>query len=121
MPDLTRECRLDLADDQKDSPAELAFKYAVYQINQGNHVLRNHSLIYDIQYVPREDSFRTTKKVCGQIEHGIVALFGPSDHVLGSHLQSLCDALDIPLLEARLLSLSSSSLFFSSNIAHRVV
>ena len=40
-------------------------------------------------------------QVCSQIEHGILALFGPSDLLLGSHLQSLCDALDIPHLEAR--------------------
>ena len=26
-------------------------------------VLHNHTLVYDIQYVPQEDSFRTTKKV----------------------------------------------------------
>lgn len=41
------------------------------------------------------------KQVCSQIEHGILALFGPSDLLLGSHMQSLCDALDIPHLEAR--------------------
>lgn len=52
-----------LSEDQKDSPTELAFKYAVYRINKGREVLPNHTLVYDIQYVPREDSFRTTKKV----------------------------------------------------------
>lgn len=31
----------------------------------------------------------------------MLALFGPSDLLLGSHIQSLCDALDIPHLEAR--------------------
>jgi hypothetical protein len=40
-------------------------------------------------------------QVCSQIEHGILALFGPSDLLLGTHVQSLCDALDIPHLEAR--------------------
>lgn len=50
-------------EDQKDSPTELAFKYAVYKINRGHQVLRNHTITYDIQYVPRDDSFRTTKKV----------------------------------------------------------
>ena len=80
------------------------------------------SLVFDIQYVPREDSFRTTNKVlrqnfpnheilflkndlnalikydglnqvCQQVSYGIQALFGPSDLILGSHVQSLCDAL----------------------------
>ena len=34
--------------------------------------------------------------------YGIQALFGPNDFILGSHVQSLCDALDIPHLEARI-------------------
>ena len=33
--------------------------------------------------------------------YGIQALFGPNDFILGSHVQSLCDALDIPHLESR--------------------
>lgn len=51
------------SDEQKDSPTELAFKYAVYQINKAADVLPNNTLVYDIQYVPSEDSFRATKKV----------------------------------------------------------
>lgn len=30
------------------------------------------------------------------------AIFGPQDYLLGSHIQSLCDALDIPHIEARI-------------------
>lgn len=89
-------------DDQKDSPTELAFKYAVYKINKDPTILANRTLSYDIQYVPKEDSFRTTNKICQQVSYGIQALFGPSDLILGSHVQSLCDALDIPHLEARI-------------------
>jgi len=88
--------------DQKDSATELAFKYAVYKINKDPTILANRTLSYDIQYVPREDSFRTTNKICQQVSYGIQALFGPSDLILGSHVQSLCDALDIPHLEARI-------------------
>ena len=51
------------SDDQKDSPTELAFKYAVFRINNDPDVLPNNTIAYDIQYVPPEDSFRTTKKV----------------------------------------------------------
>ena len=50
-------------DPDKDSPVELAFKYAIYKINKSPHILPNVTLVYDIQYVPPEDSFRTTKKV----------------------------------------------------------
>lgn len=41
-------------------------------------------------------------QICHQVSYGIQALFGPSDLILGSHVQSLCDALDIPHLEARI-------------------
>lgn len=49
-------------EDQKDTSVELAFKYAVYRINKDRHLLPNTTLVYDIQYVPRDDSFRTSKK-----------------------------------------------------------
>ena len=89
------------------------------------------TLVYDIQYVPdSSDSFRTSKKVCKQIENGVTAIFGkqsfhfttyavhkvesskwtdfsllktgpPSDPHLSPHIQSICEALDIPHLETR--------------------
>lgn len=49
-------------EEQKDSSTELAFKYAVYRINKDKNILPKTTLIYDIQYVPKDDSFRTTKK-----------------------------------------------------------
>ena len=65
-------------DDQKDSPTELAFKYAVYRINKADDVLPNNTLVYDIQYVPAEDSFRTTRKVSRQSLQGICVHVGPT-------------------------------------------
>ncbi|KAG5868033.1 hypothetical protein JTB14_034368 [Gonioctena quinquepunctata] len=49
-------------EDQKNTSVELAFKYAVYKINKDKDLLPNTTLVYDIQYVPRDDSFRTSKK-----------------------------------------------------------
>ncbi|XP_049948224.1 glutamate receptor ionotropic, kainate 2 [Schistocerca serialis cubense] len=89
-------------EDQKDTSTELAFKYAVYRINKDKELLPNTTLVYDIQYVPRDDSFRTSKKACKQLEHGVQAIFGPSDPLLGAHIQSICEALDVPHVEARL-------------------
>ncbi|XP_023309783.1 glutamate receptor ionotropic, kainate 2 [Anoplophora glabripennis] len=88
-------------EDQKNSSVELAFKYAVYKINKDRDLLPNTTLVYDIQYVPRDDSFRTSKKACRQMEFGVQAIFGPSDPILGAHIQSICEALDVPHLEAR--------------------
>ncbi|KAJ9579736.1 hypothetical protein L9F63_004662, partial [Diploptera punctata] len=36
------------------------------------------------------------------MEFGIQAIFGPSDPLLGAHIQSICEALDIPHVEARI-------------------
>ncbi|XP_063594400.1 glutamate receptor ionotropic, kainate 1-like [Penaeus indicus] len=89
-------------EEQREGPTELAFKYAVYRINKESSLLSNTTLVYNIQYVPKDDSFHASKKACEQIYSGVQAVFGPSDPLLGSHIQSICDALDIPHLEARL-------------------
>ncbi|GFT47925.1 glutamate receptor ionotropic-kainate 1 [Trichonephila clavipes] len=49
-------------EDQKESPTELAFKYAVYRINKDRNILPNTTLVYDIQYVPKDDSFHASKR-----------------------------------------------------------
>ena len=38
---------------------------------------------------------------CFQVNSGVNAIFGPQDPILGNHIQSLCDALDIPHIESR--------------------
>ncbi|XP_056644489.1 glutamate receptor ionotropic, kainate 2-like isoform X4 [Diorhabda sublineata] len=89
-------------EDEKNGPNELAFKYAINKINKDKTLLPYTSLVYDIQYVPRDDSFHASKKACQLVQYGVYAIFGPSDPLLGSHIHSVCDALDIPHLEARL-------------------
>ena len=49
-------------DDQKGNSVELAFKYAVYRINKDANLLPNTTLVYEIQYVPKKDSFHAGKK-----------------------------------------------------------
>lgn len=48
--------------EEKDSSTELAFKYAVYRINKDRTLLPKTTLVYDIQYVPKDDSFHASKK-----------------------------------------------------------
>lgn len=90
-------------EEHRDTSIELAFKYAVYKINKDRNLLPKTTLIYDIQYIPdSSDSFRSSKKVCKQIENGVTAIFGPpSDALLSPHIQSICEALDIPHMETR--------------------
>lgn len=102
-------------EDQKGSSTELAFKYAIYKINKDKNILPTTRINYDVEYVPLDDSFRATKKVCRQIGNGVQVIFGPSDPVLGSHIQSICEALDIPHVEARI-DLDTQPKEFSINL-----
>ncbi|KRK05004.1 glutamate receptor ionotropic, kainate 1 isoform X4 [Drosophila yakuba] len=102
-------------DDERESSIESAFKYAIYRINKEKNLLPNTQLVYDIEYVPRDDSFRTTKKVCSQLEAGVQAIFGPTDALLASHVQSICEAYDIPHIEGRI-DLEYNSKEFSINL-----
>eukprot|EP00099_Drosophila_melanogaster_P024022 NP_651941.2 uncharacterized protein Dmel_CG11155, isoform A [Drosophila melanogaster] len=102
-------------EDERESSIESAFKYAIYRINKEKTLLPNTQLVYDIEYVPRDDSFRTTKKVCSQLEAGVQAIFGPTDALLASHVQSICEAYDIPHIEGRI-DLEYNSKEFSINL-----
>ncbi|CAH1132877.1 unnamed protein product [Ceutorhynchus assimilis] len=102
-------------ENQKGSAAEVAFRYAVYKINRDKTLLPHTSLVYDIQYVPVDDSFHASKKACSQVQNGVYAVFGPSDPLLGSHIHSICDALDIPHIETRI-DLESDFKEFSINL-----
>lgn len=63
-------------------------------------------------------NYSLTPTACFQISSGVVAIFGPRDPLLGVHVQSLCDALDIPHIESRLQHLGEGALSkeFSINL-----
>lgn len=42
-----------------------------------------------------------TIAACKQLSRSVQGIFGPSDPLLGAHIQSICEALDVPHLEAR--------------------
>ncbi|XP_001996510.2 glutamate receptor ionotropic, kainate 2 isoform X1 [Drosophila grimshawi] len=102
-------------EDEREGGIESAFKYAIYRINKEKSLLPHTQLVYDIEYVPRDDSFRTTKKVCRQLEDGVQAIFGPTDPLLAAHVQSICEAFDIPHIEVRI-DLEMSVKEFSINL-----
>ncbi|EDW79998.2 uncharacterized protein Dwil_GK12298 [Drosophila willistoni] len=80
----------------KESYSELVFRYAVHRLNRDKSLLPETTLIYDIEYVSQYDSFQTVQKVCSLVRTGVQALFSPTDYVLSTHINSICDALDIP-------------------------
>lgn len=60
--------------------------------------------------------FFYSPSVCRLMEHGVQALFGPSDSFLGAHIQSICEALDLPHIETRVDFETSATKKFSINL-----
>lgn len=50
---------------------------------------------------------------------GVYAIFGPSDPVLGAHIYSICDALDIPYFDTRIDSHTKSMPSIQHPYVHR--
>lgn len=102
-------------EDQRASKIESAFKYAIYRINKDKTMLPDTQIVYDIEYISRDDTFRSTKKVCRQLETGVQAIFGPTDALLATHIQSICDSFGIPHIETRI-DIDVNSKEFSINL-----
>ncbi|KAK2148222.1 hypothetical protein LSH36_509g01058 [Paralvinella palmiformis] len=53
--------------------------------------------------------------VCRQIKDGVAAVFGPMSYLSAAHVQSICDAMEIPHVEARW-DYNDNKEFFSINL-----
>ncbi|KAG8199188.1 hypothetical protein JTE90_016016 [Oedothorax gibbosus] len=87
--------------DTEDDEQELAFRIAVDKINADTSVLPRSRLVAQVEKVAIDDSFRATKKVCSLLQTGLAGIFGPQSDVTSMHVQSMCDAIDIPHVETR--------------------
>ncbi|KAM4567436.1 glutamate receptor ionotropic, kainate 3 isoform 2-T2 [Fundulus diaphanus] len=83
------------------SAEELAFKFAVNNINRNRTLLPNTTLTYDIQRINIYDSFEASRKACDQLALGVVAIFGPSHSSSSNAVQSICNALEVPHIQVR--------------------
>ncbi|XP_065102415.2 glutamate receptor ionotropic, kainate 3 [Paramisgurnus dabryanus] len=83
------------------SSEELAFKFAVNNINRNRTLLPNTTLTYDIQRINIYDSFEASRKACDQLSLGVVAIFGPSHSSSSNAVQSICNALEVPHVQVR--------------------
>ncbi|XP_047500047.1 glutamate receptor ionotropic, kainate 2-like [Penaeus chinensis] len=86
--------------DVGDQKQTLAFRYAVESVNH-DHGLRKTSLRPIIETIPPYDSFYASKRVCYLVRAGVAAIFGPQSGQTSAHVQSICDALEIPHIETR--------------------
>ncbi|XP_066961996.1 glutamate receptor ionotropic, kainate 2-like isoform X1 [Macrobrachium rosenbergii] len=87
--------------DKEDIKQQMVFGYAVDRINQERVLGKGARLIPRTEKIPNGDSFYAHKRLCQNVGAGIVAVFGPQDGKTSSHVQSICDALEIPHIETR--------------------
>ncbi|TNN75106.1 Glutamate receptor ionotropic, kainate 1 [Liparis tanakae] len=83
------------------SVEELAFKFAVTNINRNRTLMPNTTLTYDIQRINLYDSFEASRRACDQLALGVGAVFGPSHSSSVSAVQSICNALEVPHIQTR--------------------
>ncbi|XP_051934364.1 glutamate receptor ionotropic, kainate 1 isoform X3 [Hippocampus zosterae] len=83
------------------SVEELAFKFAVTNINRNRTLMPNTTLTYDVQRINLFDSFEASRRACDQLALGVGAVFGPSHSSSVSAVQSICNALEVPHIQTR--------------------
>ncbi|KAF4521436.1 hypothetical protein B566_EDAN010593 [Ephemera danica] len=84
-----------------DDRQEVAFRYAVDRINADRSILPRSRLSAQIERISPQDSFHASKRVCHLLRSGVAAIFGPQSPQTASHVQSICDTMEIPHLETR--------------------
>ncbi|CAG2166449.1 unnamed protein product, partial [Oppiella nova] len=80
---------------------ELVFRFAIERINADPTILPKSTLVAQVERIGREDSFHADKKVCGLLRSGVAAIFDPLEGSISRHVQSICDAMDIPHVVTR--------------------
>ncbi|XP_052810223.1 glutamate receptor ionotropic, kainate 2-like isoform X2 [Mya arenaria] len=96
----------------EEKAQKLSFTNAIEKLNL-NVVGSSHMVVYYVEEVLPNDSFEANKgdeeetrktldyKVCRQMKEGIAAVFGPISKIPRAHVQSICQAFDIPHLSAQ--------------------
>ncbi|XP_042867492.1 glutamate receptor ionotropic, kainate 2-like [Penaeus japonicus] len=87
--------------DEKDKLLELAFRYAVERINNDRSTLSHSTLVAQGVWLPADDSYRAARDVCDILRSPVAAIFGPQLEKTANHVQSICDAMEIPHIETR--------------------
>ncbi|CAH1226185.1 GRIK2 [Branchiostoma lanceolatum] len=78
---------------------EVAFKFAMNEINKNVTLLAGSTLISDIQQIKVNDSYEASRAACFQLTLGVAAIVGPSSPRSSPTVQSLCTALTVPNIQ----------------------
>ena len=81
---------------EKSSKLHYIFFYAIFHITK---VLQE--LEVKLSILATKFYFHVFSLVCHLLRSGVAALFGPQSGTTSSHVQSICDAMEIPHIETR--------------------
>ncbi|KAH8376031.1 hypothetical protein KR093_005603, partial [Drosophila rubida] len=90
--------------------AEMVFQYAVHKLNLDKSILPDTHVVHHTRYLTN-DTFHAVQKVCNLIQIGVQAIFSPSNSAMATHINSICEDLDIPDI-----GISRSTRDFSINV-----
>ncbi|KAK6641282.1 hypothetical protein RUM44_012991 [Polyplax serrata] len=82
----------------RDDLQELAFINAVEHSSRG---VLSRRLVGQTRKVPEHNSFQVSQTVCDLMGTGVAGIFGPSSPESAIHVQSICDAKEIPHVEIK--------------------
>ncbi|XP_074662536.1 glutamate receptor ionotropic, kainate 2-like [Tubulanus polymorphus] len=96
---------------------ENTIQFAIERINRDSTLLKDTVLELNVQRLGgAPDSYQAGRKACHLLNRGVVALFGPQESQMATHVNSICNALDVPHFEARLETRSDLRKIFSINL-----
>ncbi|XP_059352207.1 glutamate receptor ionotropic, kainate 2-like [Daphnia carinata] len=94
-----------LFDTTSDSAVEMAFRYSMQIVNANRQILTRSQLSRvppgpgNVDFLPPNDSFIASKKVCQMIRYGVAAIIGPQSEMSADHVQSMCQTMKIPHIQ----------------------
>ena len=84
-----------------DAKHVLAFRHAVQRVNQNRQILPGVQLAAEVMHINEDDTFSAERKVCHQLERGVVAILGPLSMSSSEHVRMITDSMEIPYIETR--------------------
>lgn len=90
-----------LFDRDSDESQTKTFIHAINRVNADRNILPKSRLDARIRRIDGQDSFEASKKVCELMSEGVAAIFGPHSLDTAAHVQSICDVLAVPHIQAR--------------------
>lgn len=88
--------------DESTEDAENVFKYAVEIMNNMRDATDDGRLVAITKHIEYGSEFDASKKLCWLMKKGIMGLLhGPLANGAATHIQNVCDAKEMPLIETR--------------------